>query len=241
MMIAMPTEKVQILVTKLSTFFENTGSTAGRKLSAAAAVFMVCVCAVIMFSGCAGGNVRPITELSNNGNSAAEYIVNRGDTLGIQVWGEPRLSGDVVVRDDGSFTLPLVNDVPAEGKTLKQLSEEVTTKLVVFVPSASVSISVISTAPVRYYLSGSFNKPGEYRSDKKITLLQAVATGGGFAPFADESSIMLIRKATAGAAIPVGTQSPGATEFRYRLDYNRVIQGKEPNPELKDGDIIAIQ
>jgi len=240
MMNAMPTEKPMIDGQIFSAAPENPGPFLVRVFKAISAALIFSCCAGFL-SGCAGGNVRPIAELSNNGNSAAEYVVNRGDTLSIQVWGEPRLSGDVVVRDDGSFTLPLINDVPAEGKTLKQLSEIVTTRLVEFVPSASVSISVVSTAPVRYYLSGSFNKPGEYRSDKKITLLQAVATGGGFAPFADESSIMLIRKATAGTASPDGNPGPGGTEFRYRLDYNRVIQGKEPNPELKDGDIIAIQ
>lgn len=207
-------------------FAVNSPRTHGAFVMAAVAVLAIVV------AGCTPGNLRPIDELSPNGSAATEYRVSRGDSLSVQVWGEPRLSGDVVVRDDGSLTMPLINDVPAEGKTLKELSTEVTNKLTAFVPAASVSISVVNTAPVRYYLSGSFNKPGEYRSDKKITLLQAVATGGGFAPFADESSIMLIRKAAAGT---------NGAELRYRLDYNRVISGKEPNPELKDGDILAIQ
>ena len=30
-------------------------------------------------------------------------------------------------------------------------------------------------------------------------------------------------------------------ELRYVLDYNRVIDGREPNPELKNGDIIAVK
>ena len=203
------------------------------KLAVFMARFVLVGLNIAIFAGCAPGNVRPIAELTGPAHSGTEYVVSRGDTLSIQVWGESRLSGDVVVRDDGILTMALINEIPADGKTLKQLSQDITAKLVEFVPSASVSISVVTTAPVRYYLSGSFNKPGEFRSDKKITLLQAVATGGGFAPFADESSIMLIRKAVAN--------DPSGTELRYRLDYNRVIQGKEPNPELKDGDILAIQ
>ena len=189
-------------------------------------------CLVSTLAACRPANLRPTEELVPNGSSVTEYKVSRGDTLAIQVWGEPRLSGDVVVRDDGNLTMALINDVPADGKTLKELSTEITDRLTQFVPAASVSIAVVATAPIRYYLSGSFTKPGEYRSDKKITLLQAVATGGGFAPFADESSIMLIRKAAA---------TTNGAELRYRLDYNQVIAGKEPNPELKDGDILAIK
>jgi polysaccharide export outer membrane protein len=146
----------------------------------------------------------------------------------VKVWGEPRLSGEVFVREDGKFTMPLINDVSAKGKTLEQISGDLTNRLKEFIPAVSVSTNVRQAAPTRYYLSGQFNKPGEYRSTSNITLLQAIATGGGFAPFADESSVMLIRKTTEG-------------ELRYRLDYNLVVEGNEPNPKLKDGDIIAVK
>ena len=71
-------------------------------------------------------------------------------------------------------------------------------------------------------------KSGEYRTDKRVTLLQAIATGGGFAPFADESNIMLIRKSTNG-------------EKRYQFDYSELVQGEQPNPILRSGDIISIR
>ena len=182
---------------------------------------------LVLLSGCGAGG-RPLAELTAQ-QEAGQYVVQSGDTLAVNVWGEPRLSGEVFVREDGNFTLQLIDDVQAVGKTPKQISVEVTERLQKFIPAASVSISVQQTAPIRYFLSGQFNKPGEYRSDKKITLLQAVATGGGFAPFADESSITLIRR------------TADSKELRYALDYNRVIDGREPNPELKNGDIVAVK
>ena len=175
-----------------------------------------------------GSNLSPLDELSQNPESTGDYLIQAGDVLDVQVWGESRLSGEVFVRDDGNLTMRLINDVPAEGKTAKQLGEEIKVKLGEFIPAASVTVSVVHTAPVRYYLSGKFLKPGEYRSDKRITFLQAVATGGGFVPFADESNIMLIRK---------GPEK----DLRYELDYNRVVEGREPNPMLKSGDVIAIK
>lgn len=185
-------------------------------------------CQLGILASCGPRNLRPLDELKTATTSDAEYLVQGGDTLNVNVWGEPKLSGPVVVREDGRFTLPLVEDVPAEGKTVKQLTAEVTKKLTAFIPAASVTISVSQTAPIRYYLSGQFVKPGEFRSERKITLLQAIATGGGFAPFADESELMIIRKSANG-------------DLRYRFDYNRVVDGREPNPELKNGDVVSVK
>ena len=185
-----------------------------------------------LLSGCGAGNVRSNKELIPEAAALGEYLTKAGDVLLVKVWGEPRLTGEVLVRDDGKLTLPLIDDVPAEGKTLKEISADISKRLKEFIPAVSVTTTVVQTAPLRYFLSGLFIKPGEYRSDKHITLLQAIATGGGFAPFADESSIILIRR---------GAEGDGSTELRYELDYNRVVNGKEPNPELKNGDVIAVQ
>lgn len=85
-----------------------------------------------------------------------------------------------------------------------------------------------TSLPIKYFLNGSFQKPGAYESDKPITLLQAIAVGGGFAPFADESSILLIR-------------TKENLNLKYQLDYNRVLDAKEPNPVLRDGDVISVR
>lgn len=189
--------------------------------------FVSALCLLLALS-CTNENIRPTDELKGSPEAAGEYVAKPGDVLMVNVWGEPRLSGEVYVREDGRFTLPLIDDVPAEGKTLKQIAQEATARLKDFVPTASLTVSVVQSAPIRYYLSGQFGKPGEYRSDAAISFLQAIATGGGFAPFADESSIVLIRRGAQG-------------EMRYELDYNRVVEGKEPNPVLKNGDIIAVK
>ena len=193
-------------------------------------IFILAVLASLLcvsgLTACSGGGGRPLKELAAE-DTDAEYQVRKGDTLMVKVWGESRLSGKVLVREDGSFTMQLVNDISAAGRTLPEITEEATQRLAEFVPGASVTISVVQSAPIRYYLSGAFSSPGEYQAEGSITLLQAIATGGGFAPFANESSLVLIRK--------------GASQLRYTLDYNRVVDGKEPNPELRDGDVIVVR
>lgn len=186
------------------------------------------IAAIFALNACGAGNVRPVDELQSATSTQEEYKINPGDVLMIKVWGEPRLSGEVFVRNDGSFTLPLINDVKAEGRSLEELRGEVTKRLKEFIPAAQVTATILQSAPTKYFLAGQFLKPGEYRSDGRITLLQAIATAGGFAAFADESAITLIRKSVEG-------------DLRYRLDYNRVVDGKDPNPELKSGDFISVK
>ena len=45
------------------------------------------------------------------------YEIGVPDLLLIHVWKQPEISGDVVVRPDGKISLPLLQDVQAEGLT----------------------------------------------------------------------------------------------------------------------------
>lgn len=190
-----------------------------------AALFLI----LLSTSACSfGGGTRPLEELRGGITSEQDYYVKSGDVLNVDVWGEPRVSGDFTVRQDGRLSVPLIRDIAAEDKSLEQISKEINTRLQEFIPGASATVTVSQTAPIRFYLSGSFMKAGEYLSDSRVTLLQAVAKGGGFAPFADMGNILIIRKGATG-------------ELRYRLDYSKVIDGREPNPELRNGDIVAVK
>ena len=172
-------------------------------------------------------DLRPLEELARS-DKITEYRINGGDIITVDVWGEPKLSGQQYVREDGRFNLSLIGEVEVAGKTTAEVESILTKKLSDYIPAASVAVSIFKQAPIKYYLSGSFQTAGEYRSDGPITFLQAIASGGGFAVFADESEIYLIRKTAGG-------------DLRYRLNYSRVISGKQPNPELRSGDIIAVQ
>ncbi len=183
---------------------------------------------IIFLTSCGATNIRPNDELIEDSLAENEYYIKVGDLLRINVWGEPKLSGEVVVRSDGKITVALADDVQAQGKTLIQLKDDVESKLNEFIPGVSVSPSMVQSAPIRYFLAGQFLRPGEFRSEQGISLLQAVAKAGGFAPFANESAIILIRK-------------NAAQELRYELNYNRVVNGKEPNPQLRDGDFISVE
>lgn len=191
-------------------------------------LLLICFLLLAVAACVAPRDLRSLDELEELSKKTQSYVIKRNDVLDIQVWGEQKLSGQVAVRDDGKMTFPLLNDVQGEGKTLVQLARDLEKKLEDFISGPQVTVSVAQEAPIRYFLSGAFNKPGEFASKGKISLLQAIATGGGFAPFANQGSVMLIRRSSEG-------------DFRYKLDYKEVVNGYEPNPYLQDGDVLSVE
>ncbi len=49
------------------------------------------------------------------------YLLQAGDELEITVWEHPDLSRKVLIRDDGTFPFPLLEEVPASGRSLPEL------------------------------------------------------------------------------------------------------------------------
>lgn len=74
-----------------------------------------------------GGCVRGVpAELITSAEAYDyDYVVGPGDALDVFVWGVPELSQAATVRPDGKISLPLVEDLPASGKTPTQLAREI--------------------------------------------------------------------------------------------------------------------
>ena len=53
-----------------------------------------------------------------------DYVIGSLDTVNIIVWRNPELSMAVPVRPDGKITTPLVDDLPALGKTPTELERD---------------------------------------------------------------------------------------------------------------------
>ena len=54
-----------------------------------------------------------------------DYLIGPGDSVNIIVWRNPEVSMSVPVRPDGKITTPLVEDLPASGKTSTQLARDI--------------------------------------------------------------------------------------------------------------------
>lgn len=110
---------------------------------------------------------------------AAAYQLGAGDKLRVTVFGEPTLTGEFTVGGNGVVSLPLVGDISAQGATVSQFRDRFVNALKDgYLTDPRVSVEVLTYRP--FYVLGEVNKPGEYPYTNSLTVLNAVATAGGF-------------------------------------------------------------
>ena len=108
-----------------------------------------------------------------------EYVLGADDKVHITVFGEEHLSGDYGVTSGGVISFPLVGNVPAAGRSLNAVQDDIRGRLARgYLKDPRVAIEVATFRSL--YVLGEVNKPGEYPFRTNLTLDQAVATAGGF-------------------------------------------------------------
>ncbi len=157
------------------------------------------------------------------------YLIGAGDILKIQVWREPRLSGEFVVRPDGKITFPLVSDIKAEGMTPYQLKKILENKLTKFITAPVVTVVVQAVNSKNIYVLGKVNNPGKYPLTGPTTVLQALAQAGGLAEWAKGDDIVILR-------------NENGKQIKIEFDYDEVSKGEnlEQNIFLRPGDTIVV-
>lgn len=160
--------------------------------------------------------------------ASEDYIISVQDVLDIHVWKEPELSREVVVREDGKISMPLVDDLQAAGQTPVELKKAITQKLSEFLADPQVTVIVKVPKKYKVFVTGNVTRPGQYESPHPVTPLQAVAMAGGLNEWASNKLIILSRE--------------GDKPTRKVLNYKDVVSGEslEENQPLKSGDTVIV-
>jgi polysaccharide export outer membrane protein len=138
-----------------------------------------------------GANLPPLASAPGSGSSN-EYHLGPGDKLHIIVFGAEDLSGDFSVNDAGVVNAPLVGDVKAAGLSPQEFADALKKKLADgYMRDPKVSVQVATYRP--FYIFGEVTKPGEYPYANGMTVLSAVAMGGGYSYRAQEGYAVVTR------------------------------------------------
>lgn len=170
-----------------------------------------------------------IPSLANGDNPP--YQINPGDILQVFVWNEKELTQEVLVRPDGTISLPLAGQINAGGLPVTEVEKNLTAALTRFMnDNPSVTVAVKETRGFNVYVLGKVNKPGLFPMYQPTDVSQALAMAGGLNAFAAENSINVLRRDKNG------TQR--AIEFRY----GDVKEGRklETNILLQSGDVVVV-
>lgn len=121
------------------------------------------------------------------------YTIGSDDLLDILVWKQPDVSGTVRVAGDGTVTVPLLGNVQATGRTTDQLADALTSDLSKLIHNPRVTVRVSNPQSQVVYVLGEINKPGMLSLNSGELLSQAIASAGGFTPYANVRKVRVVR------------------------------------------------
>jgi len=158
------------------------------------------------------------------------YVIGDGDILAINVWKEQELTRVVTVRSDGRISLPLAGEIQAAGQTPPQLEQEIANRLRGFITDPQVTVIVQEIKSQKFNILGQIVRPGSYPFTTGTTVVDAIATAGGFRDFAKRKSIYVLRENSVGG------------ETRIPFNYEKFIKVKKgtQNIQLKPGDTVVV-
>src|SRR6202000_3155216 len=144
------------------------------------------------------------TQPPSSAAAAESYVLGPNDRIRLKVYGEADITGEYEIDSNGQVSIPLAGHIKAADLTTKQLERSITSALAKgIVRDPRVNVEVALYRP--YYILGEVKKGGEYPYRLGLTVMDAIASAGGFTYRANENKVFLRR-------------SGAGTEEVYALD-----------------------
>jgi len=192
------------------------------------AIMLAAACTLAL-GGCATrGQQQPVeTRVTDT-----EYLIGPGDAVNIIVWRNPEVSMSVPVRPDGKITTPLVEDLPAAGKTSTALARDIEKALSKYIQQPVVTVVVTSflgNYEDQIRVIGQAAKPQALPYRRNMSLMDVMIAVGGTTEFAAGNRASLIRNVD-------GKQQ----KYNVRLD-DLIKEGDiSANVPMRPGDVLVI-
>lgn len=185
--------------------------------------------------GCANYEKPEYPELpvaTADAQYSTRYRIAPGDSVKIFVWRNPEVSTSVPVRPDGLLSAPLLEEIPAAGKTPAELARDLEAELSTYLRDPLVTVIIEGfqgTYSEKIRIVGESRNPTSLLYRDSMTLLDVMVETGGLTDYADGNSATLVR-------VVDGNQE----QFALRLD-DLVRDGDiTANVDMIPGDIIII-
>ena len=171
------------------------------------------------------------TTLPDPVGSQNSYRLRARDFIRVLVINEPDTQIERRINSDGTVDIPFLKKlVPVAGLTLTQAQVELSNQFRVFFKKPQVTISIVTYAERRVYVSGYVGKPGPVSipPEETLTLGRALSMAGGVLPRGNRSDVTIKR-------------SRDGSPFVISKDVRRIDDGDEPDFILEDEDQIYVR
>jgi len=177
-------------------------------------------------SGGADGAWSP----AQTGERRPLYRLRKSDVLAIAFTFSPEFDQTVTVQPDGLITLKGIEQLRAEGLTVPELEQALTSAYATILHEPEITITLKDFDKPYFVASGEVARPGKYELRADTTVNEAVAIAGGFTAQARQSQVVLFRHV-----------SEELVESRV-LDVKAMLKSRrlEEDFHLRPGDLVYV-
>ena len=156
------------------------------------------------------------------------YQAGAPDELHVTILPEPVIQEAVKVRPDGMITIQLVGDVPASGRTLREIASDIQDRISKFKRGASVTVALNNAQSSAVTVLGEVKAPGAFALTKHTRVAEAIGNRGGCTPFANYDEIQVVSTRSGEPVV-------------YEVDLGAIRDGDmSTNIQIYGGDIVYV-
>ena len=127
-----------------------------------------------------GLNQQLMAMAVNSGDSDGVYRLGPGDEITINVFGVDELSDNYRIDGLGRVSLPLIGNVEISGYTLSEAEDVLETRYgEEYLRDPQINVSVMEFRSQQFTAVGAISQPKVYNTQRKVTLIEALAMAGG--------------------------------------------------------------
>lgn len=158
-----------------------------------------------------------------------EGAIQPGDRLSVRVLGESDLTSDQIwVDGGGKIQLPLVGEVVAAGRSLGDVTQEVTAKLASrYIREPQVAISIVEHAKFSVTVEGEVQHAGRFEASPNLTLIGALALAQSTTRDAKLDEVVVFRQLN-------------GKRLAARFNLSEIRKGGALDPRIYPGDVVVV-
>lgn len=182
---------------------------------------------VVLLVGCSD-NPPPIYPTTAPLDDS-QLTLGPGDKIELVVYAGTRQSKAAYVLDaTGQMEIQYIGTVDAKAKTVRAVQNEIQSKLADgFLINPIVSLTVLEINSRKLSVLGQVLKSGTIKFTPGMTITEAIAQSGGFAPMARKNMVKVTRQVEGKAAI-------------YKIPVELIAEGSRPNFPMMPGDEVFV-
>ena len=190
-------------------------------------LLLVATLLALGLAGCATPDNEGLMDQPAGTNYGVLPRIALGDTVTVTLTGIPDENFQPLekpIKEDGTITLPDIGPVQAIGKTPGELEDTIHS---LYVPKiyTHLNVTVKLSSDRVYFVRGEVKAPNRILYTGPVTVTKAITSAGDFTDFANRHAVYLTR----------------ANGKRYKLNCDRILDGRDPDPPVYPGDQIEVK